>query len=443
MGVSDILLLAAVGISLPVCFIRPAYGIVLWTILGFLNPQAFCWGIARQTPLAEAVAIPTIVGFLCTAQFQRLFCREMFLLGVLWLWFTLTTLNSVDTPAFADKAAIAWFRWGFVSKVLLMTVLSVGIINSRARLRWLLLAIGGCFSLLVLHALPGIILSGGEFRVFGVGNSMIADNNAFGLAVNMALPFFFFMAKTESNRCLKWFFGVAFVVGIPVCFFTYSRGALVGLIAVSACMLLLSNQKMLLIPVALLAFLFAVFVAPQKLRDRMSQTTNTEEASARSRLNSWEFSWNLANAYPVMGGGFEAFTPSLYAQYGPNPRDVHGPHSIYFGVLAEHGFVGFFLYFLLVADCLVVLHRIVKLAHLHGDEQSAHYANMLRFSLVGFLASGMFLGHTYFDFYFTIVACVAILRQVCREEWAASVDMEEDPEPNEVPAIPLSNYAGV
>jgi probable O-glycosylation ligase (exosortase A-associated) len=442
MSVRDIILLATVGISLPFCLIRPAFGILLWTILGFLNPQAFCWGIARQAPLAQAVAILTIAGFLWTAKFQRLFCREMFLLGVLWLWFTLTTLNSVDTLAFADKAALAWFRWGFVSKILLMTVLSVGIINSRARLRWLLLAIGGSFGLLVLHALASIILTGGQFRVYGPENSMIADNNAFGLAVNMALPFLFFLAKTESNRRLKWFLGVAFVAGIPTSLFTYSRGALVGLIAVLACMLLLSKQKVFLIPVALLAFLFAAFLAPQKLRDRMSQTTDTQEASAMSRFNSWGFSWNLANAYPVMGGGFEAFTPSLYARYGPNPRDVHGPHSIYFGVLAEHGFVGFFLYFLLVADCLVVLRRIVKLARLHGDEQSAHYANMLRFSLVGFLASGTFLGHAYFDFYFTIVACTAILKQVCHEEWARSADMEEDLEPDEGPAIPLSNYAG-
>src|ERR1039458_1714955 len=148
MSVRDILLLATVGISLPFCFIRPAYGIVLWTILGFLNPQAFCWGLARQAPLAQAVAIPTIAGFLCSGQFQRLFCREMLLLGVLWLWMTLTTLNSADTPALAEKAADAWFRWGFVSKILLMTAVSVGIINSRARLRWLLLAMGGSFALL-------------------------------------------------------------------------------------------------------------------------------------------------------------------------------------------------------------------------------------------------------------------------------------------------------
>jgi probable O-glycosylation ligase (exosortase A-associated) len=443
----DIVLLAAIAISLPLCFLRPVYGIVVWTILGFLNPQSFCWGAAREAPLAQAVAIPTIAGFFLLGHFKRLFCLETALLAFLWLWFTVTTLNSVDTPAFVENAARTWFRWGFVSKILLMTVLSIGVVHTRAHLRWLALAIAGSFALLVFHALPGIILAGGEFRVYGPENSMIANNNGFGLAVNMALPFFFFLAKTESNRRLRWVFGLALIVGILVSLFTYSRGALVGLIAIAVCMLLLSKQKLLLFPVILLACLFASFLAPQKLRDRMSETTDTREASAQSRINAWTYCWNVANAYPVAGGGFDAYTQALFDRFAPNPKDVHGPHSIYFGVLLEHGFVGFFLYFTLMAHCLLVLRRIGRLARLRGDEQSAYYAEMLRFSLVGFLSSGAFLGSTYFDFYFMIVACTAILKRVCYSDWAASADADcpagaakEDLAIDDMPAF--SNQAG-
>jgi len=48
------------------------------------------------------------------------------------------------------------------------------------------------------------------------------------------------------------------------------------------------------------------------------------------------------------------------------------------------------------------------------------------------------VGRTYFDFYFMIVACVAILRQVCREEWAASADSEEDLAASNVPQYQFS-----
>ena len=50
---------------------------------------------------------------------------------------------------------------------------------------------------------------------------------------------------------------------------------------------------------------------------------------------------------------------------------------------------------------------------------------MLRFALIGFLVSGAFLGRAYFDFFFSIVACVAILRQLCLAEWASGQSWEE------------------
>ena len=135
------------------------------------------------------------------------------------------------------------------------------------------------------------------------------------------------------------------------------------------------------------------------------------DSSARSRFNSWTYSWRLALDYPVTGGGFEAYTQSLFNLYAPNPQDVHGPHSIYFGVLAEHGFVGLALYLSLVFSSFLTLRRVGRQARRWGDIRTANYATMLQMSLIGFLASGAFLGRAYFDYYFTVVACtVAVSR---------------------------------
>ena len=156
-------------------------------------------------------------------------------------------------------------------------------------------------------------------------------------------------------------------------------------------------------------------------------TQNALDASARSRLNAWSFSWALAKDNPLMGGGFDAFTPALFARYAPTAKDVHGPHSIYFGVLAEHGFIGLFLYLALIASCFAALHRTKRIARFRVDERGANYANMFRFSLVGFLASGAFLGRAYFDLFFAIVACITILRQISAAEWtgAAHLDLQD------------------
>jgi putative inorganic carbon (hco3(-)) transporter len=140
------------------------------------------------------------------------------------------------------------------------------------------------------------------------------------------------------------------------------------------------------------------------------------DASALSRINAWTYSWRLAHDYPVTGAGFEAFTPELFDRYAPNPQDVHGPHSIYFGVLAEHGFVGLGLYLLLLASCFLDLARVRRFGRRHDDDRICAYANMLQVCLLAFLVAGAFLGRAYFDYYFTIVACTAILTRLCRKE---------------------------
>jgi putative inorganic carbon (hco3(-)) transporter len=427
MSIRDIVVLTFFVGSLPFCFFRPVYGIVLWALMSFLNPQDFTWGIARQTSLAFAVAVPTLAGVcVFSPKFQRLLSREAIMLGVLWLWFTATAFNSVHDPLFADKAALCWFRWNMVSKILLMTVVTIVVIDTWNRIRWLVLAIAAAFGVLVLRTLPIMILSGGASRVYGPDNSMIADNNDFGLALNMVLPLFFFLAKTETNRWIKLGMRFLFLATIPAIFFTYSRGALLGLIAVLFCMMLQARQKAILLPVAGLVVIFAVMFTPEAWRTRMS-ADNALDASARSRLNAWSYAWAMTAEHPLMGGGFEAFTPALFARYAPHAADVHGPHSIYFGVLAEHGFTGLILYLSLVALCLAELYGIVRSARRYGDETAISYANMFRFSIVGFMVSGAFLGRAYFDLFFSVVACVAILRLLCAEGFLQGEDDFEEP----------------
>ena len=428
-SIRDIIILVMIGVSLPFCFLRPTYGIVLWTVMAFVNPQDYGWGLAKQSSPALLVAVPTLLGCVVFGRgWNRLFNREALLILLLWVWFTMTTFNSSHDPAFAEKSVAAWDRWNMVSKILLMTAATVVIVNSWQRLRWLALAIAGSFGFLVVKNFPVMILTNGASRVYGPSYSMIADNNDFGLALNMALPFFFFLARTEPKRWARWLLMFLFVATIPTIIFTYSRGALIGLIVVLGCMLLQAKQKALLLPVVLLVFLFAAFLTPQKWQDRM-RTDNALDASAQSRLNVWQYSWNLALDYPMMGGGFEAFTPSLFARYAPNPQDVHGPHSIYFGVLAEHGFVGLAIYLTLVFSCLLGLGRIIRRARHRQDSFSINYANMLRFSVVGFLASGAFLGRAYFDFLFSILACEAVLRHLF---WADMAGRADEPASEEV-----------
>ena len=415
MPVRAIVLLTGLLISLPICLVRPFYGTILWTIFAFLNPQAYVWSSVFAFPWAMAVAIPTLVGlvFFSPGWLNRIWSVEFCLLACLWIWFTITSITSAHTALFMHHSEDTWLRWTFVSKVLLMTVVTMGVVDSFERLRMLVLAIAGSFGFYVLKAFPFMILTGGEFRLYGPENSMVADNNDFGLALNMTLPSFFFLAQSEHRPALRRLFGLLFVITVPAVFFTYSRGALVGLVVVGVLMFVQSKQRWLLVPVMAIAIIAAILFAPDAWKDRMDPTRrDAVDASARSRLNAWTFCFNLATDYPVTGGGFSTFTPELFNRYAPNSTDIHGPHSVYFGLLAEHGFIGLFLYLALIISFFVTIHRLVTVAASEGDQVVVNYANMFRFSVVGFMTSGMFLGRAYFDYFFTIVACAVILKRI-------------------------------
>jgi len=423
-----LVLLVALVASLPVCFFRPFYGILVWTIVAFLHPQSYLWGATNLFPWAQAVAIPTLAGMLLFSRnLNALFSRKVLLLLLLWAWFGITSILSTSNPMFMHHTADTWQHLGDVSKVLLMTVAMMVIVDSFERLRILVIVTASCFGFYVLKSLPFIILTGGAFRLYGPPQSMIADNNDFGLALNMTLPLFFFLAQAETNPRVKWLFAFFCLITIPAIFFTYSRGAVFGLVVIGLLMCLRMKSRIVLIPAILIAVAIAALFAPEGWRQRMNPD-NAVDNSARERFNSWTFSWNLAQDYPIAGGGFSTFTPELFGRYAPVGQDVHGPHSVYFGVLAEHGFTGLFLYVGLVVWCLASLVRLGRLARYHGDPLVISYANMFLFSLVGFLACGIFLGRAYFDYYFSIVACIVVLERVVRNRWDDSLFQNADPE---------------
>jgi probable O-glycosylation ligase (exosortase A-associated) len=403
----------------------------MWTVVAFLNPQSFIWIANDSFPWAMAVAAPTLAGLVVFSRgwMQRLATREVAMIVILWLWFTVTTVVSTSTPIFIHHAPDTWYRWQFVSKVLLMTVVTIAIVDTFARLRILLMVMAGCFGCFVLKAIPFLIATAGTQRVYGPEHSMVADNNDLGLALNMTLPLFFFLAQSEEKRWVKRLFGTLFLLTIPVIFATYSRGALVGLLVVMVLMFLQLKQRWRLLPVIALGVLIVVLFAPATWKHRMDPTrSDAVDASARNRLNAWHFAFNLACDYPITGGGFDTFSNELFQRYAPDPTDPHGPHSIYFEILGEHGFVGLILYLLLVGSAFLSTHHLVRQARQAGDRLVINYANMIRFSIVGFLSSGLFLGRAYFDYYLALIACLAILKRVCAVEWPALASEELVPE---------------
>ncbi len=416
----DVIILGVIFGSMPLCFINPYFGILMWNWVAVFNPHRFAYGIAYNFPVAYVVALPTMAGMLFNKKMNRnVVTRETVLLLLLWIWFAITIFYASTVPLFSQHIGIGLAELLRVSKVLLMTLLTIVLVSSRERLRNLYLVLGLSIGVLAIKGALFGARTGGEARVWGPPDSFLTDNNDLALATNMMLPILFFLAAEEKRQWLKILLRIAFVCGIFSVLLSYSRGGLLGLVIVLSAVALTSRHKILTAAFVLLCAVLVFSYAPEQWMQRMNGFYHGNiDRSAEGRLNAWEFAIVLTQHYPITGGGFETFTPDLFERYTPG-LFFAGPHSIYFQTLGEQGYVGLALFLGLLGSCWLSLRRLSRQAkQVPSLRWVGPYSYMLRASLLAYTISGAFLPRAYFDMFYTLVATIIVAKVICQRELA-------------------------
>jgi probable O-glycosylation ligase (exosortase A-associated) len=412
------LVLAVILGSVPLCFFSPYFGVLMWSWVAYFNPHRFTYGIAYTFPVAWAIAIPTLTGTLITKEKNRqIQTRETILLFILWVWFAVTLFHAMQVPMFAAHIESGKAELIKVSKILLMTFVTIVLMTSKEKLRKLCLVLTLSIGLLAVKCAIFGFRTSGQSRVWGPPDSFLSDNNALGLAINMTLPILFFMAREEKNRWLRLFMRFCFFCGIVSVVLTYSRGGLLGLAVVLTVLAIKANRKLVgIAALALCGFLILTY-APEKWMARMDAFVHGNlDTSAQGRLHAWQFALVFTQDYPITGGGFQTFTPDLFERYTPE-LSFAGPHSIYFQVLGEQGYVGLVLFLSLLGSVWWTLRKLRRPSRvLPSTRWMISYSHMLETSLYAYMVSGAFLPLAYFDFYFQVIAIVVVMKILYRRE---------------------------
>jgi probable O-glycosylation ligase (exosortase A-associated) len=400
-----------------------------WTWLGLMNPHKMSWAL-RSYPLAQVVGIATIIGLVLTRERRSLpKTYETVMLVIVSLYFTLTTI-------FAWYPSVSWVQWDKVSKIILFTFITMMLIRGRDRIRGLLVTI--TISLGFYGVKGGIfgIATGGNYRVWGPPTTFIADNTALGLALCMLLPLLLTVGRYEQNKWIRRVYFAAFWLTIPAIMFTYSRGAVIGLLALAPFLLWRYRRAFLpLAAVFVLAGPMLVASIPQQWYARQESTmTYQEDYSAMQRIQAWGVATNVALDRPFLGAGFNfeyAGDTQRWLSYanflGPWHNEERAAHSIYFQVLGQHGIAGFVVFMLLVWGTFFRLHRLARLE----EEDPEHawiggYAKGIQLSMVPYFVAGAFLSLAYFDLVYTLVALSAVLHREYAELRLASAEEAVD-----------------
>jgi putative inorganic carbon (HCO3(-)) transporter len=403
----DILITAIIFGLLLFSFKRPVIGALLFTWVSLMNPHRLSYGFAYDFPFAAIIAAVTMVSLFTNKEPKRLPITPVTVtLMIFAAWMSFTSL-------FALEPDLVWLEWNRVMKTFLMVAITMMVINNTRDLKIFVWVVALSLGIFGLKGGLFTLASGGNFRVYGPDGSYIAENNGMALALVTTLPLIWYLSRQVKNKLLT--LGLTFVTAMTAvsAVGSYSRGALVGGVAMMFFLWCHSKKKAQTAVILIAVIALIAVVMPSAWFDRMDTINEYhEDGSAQGRINAWRFAINIASTFPL-GGGYNVFSPRMFLMYAPNPLDYHVAHSIWFQVLGDHGFLGLAMYIVLMICAWRTGTRVRKYCATQPElEWAENLARMCQVCIIGYAVSGSFLSLAYFDLYYDIIIILVCLEKI-------------------------------
>lgn len=438
MRAAAVILIVAFGL---LAMIRTRFaGLNLYVWFALFRPQEFAWGEVDSLRLSLVVAVTFIGSSIATGIFPDVTHPLSFLMVLFLAPILLAQLTAVDP-------AVGWFWFQVLLTIIVISLFSVRLTDTRKRFIWLLCIVAGSLGFFGAKYGVGYLIRGGVRFSQGTGG-MFGDNNDFALAVSRIL----FLVIAAAQNAPRWWARWAFAVAAPLCVIgivsTFSRGGFLGLAVGIVVFLCLQRRPLLAASVVTALVIGGLFVVPisneyYQRMDTIRTFDEVDDASARSRLYFWGLAVEMVRDHP-MGVGLKNYEINYdrydvsHGQYGRG-RAVHSTH---FQVLAETGYLGFLIYVGLIGISLTLAFRARRASSrapgLTPDERRFLFtcANALIASTAAFVAGGSFVSQLLNDLNWITFALVASFDRVSRQILAEAEDRSfVEAEPVEPPAL--------
>lgn len=413
MSLRDIVLSIIILVAGLYALRRAWVGVLFWTWISTMNPHRYTWGFLFSAPVAAFAGGIALLGLVFTKERRSPFIGTPVIIFALFvIWMTLSWLMGHDVSG-------DYFQWNKCIKIYLMIFVTLALLQTKEHIMafaWILIG-----SLAVLGAKGGFftLITLGNYRVWGPPGSFIEDNNEFALALIMTIPLIYFLQLQVVKKAWRTILSIVMLLCAVSAFGSYSRGALLAIIAMGGMFWWRSPRKgevaifILIVAVAMIPML------PEQWWERMDTISEYQtDGSAMGRLNAWGVAWEVAS-HNLFGGGMSYQYLDYFLLYAKYDHIVRAAHSIYFQILGNHGFIGLFLFLLLWITTYREAGWLMRNARSNPHTLwAAQLGAMAQVSLVGYATGGAFLSLGYFDFPYNIMVLVVLAKKwVTSEGW--------------------------
>ncbi len=412
----DIFIFSAILCIIFATLRRPQVGVLAWLWLSIMNPHREAYGWIYSMPLLDIIAGATLLGAFFNFKHtnRALFHPIAVIILMFYLWTCLSTAMSIDKE-------LSFVKWLDYTKTMLFVALMLLMLNRR---HWIIAAIWVFIFAIGFTGIKGgifTILTGGGVRIWGAPDTAWGDNNGVSIAMLMVIPLIFATKDLfDQKKYRLGVYGSAFISFVCI-LGTQSRGGLVGIAGTSLAYFVRTKHKLVIGALIVVTMIGVFTFMPDSWRDRM-QTIQTyeQDSSASSRILQWKYAVQLAAEHPIVGNGFNArYYQPYYQKYMAGIDVNRAVHSNYFQTLEEQGYVGLFMYFLLMLVAIVSANRVSKQARRRQDlKWAASLLYYSQFSIVGYAFNGLTLNLAYLDLYYYILAFIVLLISHVKAELA-------------------------
>ena len=411
---------------LPAALSAAHVGVMFYIWASLISPNVFVFGILEQIPYGKIAIVVAVLAILTDKNRKKAYIDPFYMFALaFFLQCTLSFAASLtDGIQFFLVADRIW-------KIALLCLLMNPALRGRLQIHSVVLVIG--LTMGVQGVMEGLkyLISGGGHIMRPPGN--FGDNNTFGLLVLMTLPMLMYLFRYMVDPFVRLAVAGGMLINILTVIGTGSRGAFLGILAITLTMIVQSKRRIsTLFVVAVIGIALAGFV-PSKVYERVDTIqTASEDGSLLGRVRAWKLNTLVALDRPLFGGGFSSMEdPMVWRGYLPKfsamdfiptgPPDLpRAAHSIYFQALGDIGFSGLFFYLGILVTSFLSLRKIRKMTDGNAALGWAYdLAGYLRLTMVAFVISGALLSVVYYELPFIMFTLISALRRTVLDELAA------------------------
>ena len=385
--------------------VSPIIGLFVYVGFAVLRPQ-FIWGWAGDFEgISFYVGIATLIGWVvhgCGSLKIGAGRSIVMALIAVAIWTVISATQAFNTT-------VAYGEIYPMAKMVVPFLIGVTLIDSLQRSRALLWTIVLAQGYVSFEMNLEYLLRGNNVAGDGFGGM---DNNCFGVSLVTTIGPALVLALGAKRWWEKALAAACGALILHATLLTFSRGAMVGLLAVGATAFAVMPKRPKYVAALVVVALVAVSLTGPQLAARYATTTAGDEgrdSSAESRIDLWRDCWNIGLDNPILGigpGNFHVVASSIGWTEGKQA------HSTWMQALAETGFPGVLA---LLMFFLIAAFKLWPMARARQTDQNRDQVVMasgIIMSIVGFIVTAQFvsLAGLEIPYYLTMIG-VVILKQ--------------------------------